>query len=370
MTRSAGPDPLTSFWIGRNPASGTRLPYLLRLPVAGEGRVFLAARDTWPRSTDVYCHQLAEWPPEAEIIEEVPVEACWRAGAAIHLVLRRPRQRRSIFVWTKKAGRSLVFWRSEASMRRARPGVRVPQARAFEGPLTIAVDDGERYAWRFAAHGATTERRALPVGDYALLGDGVVSAAVERKTAADLTKSAIAGRLGLELADLEQARHAALVVEGRYSDALKAGARGGVGAGWLPNVLAALQAAHPRVAWMFAETRQLAEDWAYRWLAACARADAEPYAMPLLDERAIAEPAMREDAPRPHMLDAASRRQTLLAEAEAGAVWTSRAAAERCRVSQVTAAADLAALVREGRLRLVGRGRARRYAATTTLGAR
>lgn len=41
MSRDAriGPDPLTTFWIDRNPASGSRLPYLLRLPVAGEGPI-------------------------------------------------------------------------------------------------------------------------------------------------------------------------------------------------------------------------------------------------------------------------------------------------------------------------------------------
>lgn len=354
-------DALTTFWIGRNPAPGSRLPYLLRLPVAGEGRIFLAARETWPRSTDVFCYQVAEWPPDAEVIEQVPVEACWRAGAAVHLVLRRPRQRRSIFVWTKKGGRTLVFWRSEATMRRARPGIRVPLARAFEGPLTVAVDAGERYPWRFTRHGATTARRKLPVGDYGLIAGGTVSAVVERKTATDLAKSAIGGRLVLELSDLAQVAHAALVVEGRYSDVLRAAERGRPG--WLPNVIAALQAAHPRVTWMFAETRQLAEDWAYRWLAACARADAEPYAMPLLDERAIGEPAMREEAPRPRLLDATARRELLLADARAGTTWTSRSAAERCGVSQVTAATDLAALVAEGKLRVLGRGRARRYAA-------
>ncbi|MBM4434027.1 MAG: hypothetical protein FJ028_02755 [Chloroflexi bacterium] len=359
--RDPNADALSRFWIGRNHSTSTRLPYLLRLPVAREGRIFLAARESWPRSTDVYCHQLPEWPPEAEVLEEVPVEACWRAGAAVHLVLRRPRLRRSIFVWTKKAGRTLVFWRSEATMRRARPGIRVPLARAFEGPLTVAVDDGERYPWRFAGHGATTERRSLPAGDYALVREGVVAAAVERKTAGDLARSAIAGRLGLELADLEQVAHAALVVEGRYSDALKAGERGGVRTGWLPNVLAALQAAHPRVTWMFAETRQLAEDWAYRWLAACARADAEPYALPLLDERAIGEPAMAEEAPRPLMLDAAARRESLLREALGGTIWTSRDAADRLGVTQATVAGDLAALVRKGQLRMLGRGRARRY---------
>src|SRR5207247_2531151 len=85
-----------TFWVGRSPATSSRLPYLLRLPVSGEGRLFLAARETWPRGTDVFCHQLAEWPVEAEVIEEVSVEACWRVGAAVHLVLRRARQRRSL----------------------------------------------------------------------------------------------------------------------------------------------------------------------------------------------------------------------------------------------------------------------------------
>lgn len=41
-------------WIGHNPAS-SRLPYVLRLPVAGEGRIFLATRETWPRGKDVFC---------------------------------------------------------------------------------------------------------------------------------------------------------------------------------------------------------------------------------------------------------------------------------------------------------------------------
>ncbi len=359
MSATTGLDSLTTFWIGRNAAPGSRLPYVLRLPVAGEGRVFLAARDTWPRSGDVFCYQLREWPAEAEIVEEVPVEACWRVGAAIHLVLRRRQNRRCLFVWTKKAGRTLIFWRSSASMSRARPGLRVPLARSFRGSLRIAVDAGERYAWRFSGRDVTLERRKLPAGDYALVRDDAVTAVVERKTARDLASAAVSGQLGLVLADLAATPHSAVVVEGRLSDALKAASAGNVRTGWLADVLAALQIAHPRVAWMFAETRQLAEDWAYRWLAAAARAD-QPYAMPLLDERALGEPALAERTP-PRLMDAAARRALLAREAEAGHVWTSREAAERAGVTQLTAAADLRALVAAGTLAVVGRGRARAY---------
>ena len=359
VSAATGLDSLTTFWIGRNPASGSRLPYLLRLPVSGEGRILLAAGDTWPRSADVFCYEVRAWPAEAEMIEEVPVEACWRVGAAIHLVLRRRQNRRCLFVWTKKGGRTLVLWRSPASMARARPGIRVPLARSFGGSLHVAVDVGERYPWRFSGREVSLEHRKLPAGDYALLRDDAVVAVVERKTPRDLATSAISGQLALALADLEATPHAALVVEGRLSDALKAASTGKVRAGWLSDVLAALQVSHPRVSWVFAETRQLAEDWAYRWLAAVARAD-QPYAMPLLDERALGEPAMSHDI-SPRVMDSTARRAMLAREAAAGHVWTSREAAERCGVAQVTAAADLGVLVREGSLVVVGRGRARAY---------
>lgn len=347
------------FWIGRRSGRTSRLPYVLRLPVSGEGRIFLATRETWPRAADVYCHQIDSWPDDVDVIEEVPVEACWRAGAAVHLVLRRARQRRSLFVWTRKGERTLVFWRSDASMRRARPGIRVPLARDFGERLAIAVDSGERYPWRFAGRGVTTERRRLPVGDYALIHEDDVRAAIERKTPEDFATSATGGGLGLILAELGQLRHGAIVVEGRLSDVIKAAER--VRPGWLLSVIAALQVEHPGVSWMFAETRQLAEEWAYRWLAAAARVDS-PRALPLLDERALGEARVAYEG-RPRLLDATARRSSLLEEAIAGTEWTSRSAARRCGVAQVTAAADLAALVREGRLRVTGAGTKRRYVA-------
>ena len=350
-----------TFRVGRIPGTETRLPYILRLPVSGEGRIFLATRGNWPRGTDLFCYQLASWPDEADVVEEIPVEACWRVGAAVHLVLRRRTNRRSLFVWTKKGDRTLVFWRSESTMRRARPGIRVPLARAFGERLSIAVDVGERYPWRFAGRGATTDRRRLPVGDYALLRDEEIVAVVERKTPADFGRAAVGGQLGLVLAELGQVGHGALVVEGRLSDVLKAADR--VKPGWLLNVIAALQVEHPRVSWMFAETRQLAEEWAYRWLAAAARVDA-PRAIPLLEHVIGEVPASY--GGRPRMLDAAARRSLLLREAGAGTEWTSRSAAARCGVTQSTAVADLAALVRRGDLVIVGRGRARTYRGPAT----
>ncbi len=356
------PDSLSTFWIGRNPSGSARLPYILRLPVAGEGRIFLAARENWPRGRDVFCHQLHEWPAEAEVIEEVPVETCWRAGAAIHLVLQRRSNRRSMFVWTRVRGRPAIFWRSPASMHAARPGIRVPQGRRLEGPLEIAVDTKERYPWRFSGKGAALVRRDLPVGDYAVVREGRVIAAVERKTVADLATAAVAGKLRLALAELERLPYAAVTVEGRWSDLVKVAAQADMRAGWLLDVVTGLQVAHPRVTWHFAETPKVAQDWAYRWLAACAKADRDRYQIPLLEERALGDPlAVAEPAAGARILDATERRALIVKEAEAGMEWTSRSAAERCGVTQATAAGDLAALAGQGRMRVEGSGRARRY---------
>lgn len=360
MTEPA--DDISAFWLGRNPAGGSRLPYLLRLPVTGEGRIFLAARETWPRGKDVFCYQLREWPAEADILERVPVESCWRAGAAIHLVLRRRTNRRSMFVWTRARGREVVFWRSPASLAAARPGIRVPRARGLAGPLEIAVDARERYAWRFSEKPATLTRRDLPAGDYAIVRDDQIVAAVERKRVADLATAAVSGALRLAVAELARLPHSAVAVEGRWSDLVKVAERAGMRPGWLVNVLVALQVEQPAVTWLFAETPAIAQDWTYRWLAACAAADRERYQIPLLDERAIADP-IAGAAPRAggRVIDAAARRELLAREARAGTSWTSRAAALACGVTQTTAAADLVALVRGGELRVAGRGRARRY---------
>jgi hypothetical protein len=353
------------FVVGRNPDPDSRLPYLLRLPVEGQDDVVLATAVRWPGPKDAFCYELGVWPPEAEVLEQVPVESCRRLGAAVHLVLRRSRQRRSLFVWTahRRTGRRLIFWRTAATMGRARPGIRIPQARGLERALDITVDRRERYAWSFRRYAVTLERRELPVGDYGVLADGRLVAAVERKSVADLARSATAGTLATLLADLERIPYAALVVEGRLSDLIKEGHQAGVRPGWLLNVVAALQVAHPRVAWLFAETRDLAQDWAYRWLAACVHAARGGAGAPAV--RAPLEAAeVGPDWPAggAALLDAGARREFALARARQGEVWTHASLAAACGVTAVTAAKDLRALAAKGLLVAEG-GRPVRYRA-------
>ena len=91
------------FIVARNPDPDSTLPYLLRIPL-GEQGIVLKSKDTWPRTSKVYCHRAQEWPADAEIVERVPTRVCTSRGAAIDLVLDRRRESRSQFVLSRAKG--------------------------------------------------------------------------------------------------------------------------------------------------------------------------------------------------------------------------------------------------------------------------
>src|SRR5262245_28670284 len=99
------------FVVARNPEHGSTLPFLLRLPLP-DGAVVLKARDVWPRTAKIYCHEALGWPDDPEIVDRAPVRSCQRRGAAVDLVLDRSRENRSQFVFTKARGRAVIFWQS------------------------------------------------------------------------------------------------------------------------------------------------------------------------------------------------------------------------------------------------------------------
>ncbi len=255
------------FLIARNPDADSSLPYLLQVPL--DGGLVLKARDMWPRTARIYCHRADEWPADVEVLEDVPVVECRRRGVAVDLVLDRPREYRSQFVFTRLPnGREGIFWQTRKVVATARPGARIPGRRISDlgVPLAIVVDTRERYPWRFAAQQASVERAALAAGDYAVRdSQGAVVAAVERKAIADLAASLNNGSLVFELAKLAELPRAAVVVEDRYSALLRPGFAPG---GFLPDLLARVQVRYPEIPILFLETRAMAEEWAYRWLGA------------------------------------------------------------------------------------------------------
>ena len=252
--------------IAVNPDPDSRLPYLVRLPLGG-GLVFRTS-GTWPRTKALFCYPLGvdDWPAEPDIVERISIRSCRRRGAAIDLVLDRGRENRSQLVYTKARGRDVVFWQSPRTVKQARPNVSTPTARAAGvAELEIVVDTREQYAYRFTTQQASTVKRALPCGDYGITLAGRLVAAVERKSLADLVSSLINGTLRYALGDLAALPRAAVVVEDRYSQVFKLD---WVRPAVVADGLAELQVRWPDVAIVFCETRPLAEEWTYRYLAA------------------------------------------------------------------------------------------------------
>lgn len=253
--------------IALNPESDSSLPYLIRVPV-GEGMVF-RTKGTWPRTAALFCFPvpLSEWPGEPEIVEQIPLRACVRRGAAIDVVADRAREHRSQIVFTRGRGREMVFWQSPKTRKQARPNVSVSTARAggLADDLQIIVDAHERYAYRFATQPVQLSQRALACGDYAVEVAGSVWACVERKSLSDLVSSLTGGRLRYAMAELASLPRAAVVIENRYSEIFKQDwARPSL----VVDGLAELQVRFPSVPIVFCETRKLAEDWTYRFLSA------------------------------------------------------------------------------------------------------
>lgn len=255
--------------IARNPDPASRLPFLLRLPIGG-GMVFRTS-GTWPRTKALYCHPVPadDWPEHADLVEQVAVRSCVRRGAAIDLVLDRGRENRSQIVFTTARGRDVCFWQSPRTRKQARPRVSTPAARAAGlADLEIIVDAHERYAYRFSTQQVTTARQALPCGDYGVAVDGRLVASVERKSLEDLLSSLTSGRLRFAMTELAALPRAAVVVEERYS---KVFAQQWVRPAVAADGLAELQVHWPNVPIVFAETRSLAEEWVYRFLAQARR---------------------------------------------------------------------------------------------------
>jgi hypothetical protein len=257
-----------AFLVAPNPDTSSKLPWLVRLPI--DGGLVLKVREPWPSTARVYCHRAdAAWPDPIVEVVSVPVRSCQRRGAAIDLVLDRGNRNRSQFVFTRTRGREMIFWQTPATTKASRPGARVPRRRPeglASGELRIIVDTRERYAWKFADRPVACDREALPVGDYAVVDAAYdVVATVERKSVDDLASSLSDGSLAFAVAALAALTGpAVVVVEGRYGDLAK---RPHVSAGYLVELLARIQARTPDVPIVFCDSRPLAQEYAYRFLA-------------------------------------------------------------------------------------------------------
>ena len=276
--------------IAVNPDPDSRLPYLMRLPL-GDGMVFRTS-GTWPRTKALYCYPASpeEWPAEPEIVERVALRSCVRRGAAIDLILDRSRENRSQIGLhhRPRPGRGVLAVARGPASRPARTCARPPPARPGSRTWRSLPTAMSSTPTGSAGSRSTVLRRALPCGDYGGSFDGRLVASVERKSLADLVASLTSGKLRYALAEMAALPRAAVVVEDRYSAIFKLDR---VRPALVADGLAEVQIRWPNVPIVFCETRQLAEEWTYRFLAA-ARAWAET-------EEAALDAACPPPEPRP-----------------------------------------------------------------------
>jgi hypothetical protein len=142
------------------------------------------------------------------------------------------------------------------------------RAQGFAG-RRIIVDSQGRYAYTFARQAGRghveTLRRGLPAGDYAVEHEGRIGRGGGTQVPGGPEQQSAQRQAAFAPAELLALPRAAVVVEDRYSGIFELEhVRQSVVADALPEA----QVRHPSVPIVFAETRPLAEEWTYRFLAA------------------------------------------------------------------------------------------------------
>jgi len=337
-----------------------RFPF--RVSIEQDGRLLFAVRaqSAWPApGGQIFCLREREHDPgEAlEHVETVPIASLQRVGVKLAVVLDRPLRKRCEFLSLTRERKDgsgsyeQVFFRTETAIRAHRSRGRVELVR--REALHVAVDRRERYPWRFP--GARVTRRDLPVGDYALLRDDAIVAVAERKSFENLLCDIGAIRaLHQSMAELARQPRAAVVVEAQYGDVLDPARTRDWPPSHVARVVAELAALHPRLPFVFAGNRKLANVWTERWFGAVAADLAAGQPLFVADVVARYEPRSTTGGG----LDERIRRAALHEIASpfrAGELRGVVPEAEPTRVARV-----LRALRSEGRLRMDGaRGAAR-----------
>ncbi len=260
-----------------------RFPYRVEIRRGEERILALWLQNKWPGSgKQIFCLREGGSEDEAapdttdfDEIERVQITHLERYGKQLSVVLDRPTRKRCNFLFLEKRYKNKpgtyeqIFFRTQTGMQQHRSGSRV-QLHAH-GAYRILIDSGERYPWRFT--GPPTERRRLPVGDYALELDGALAAILERKTFENILSDFAALRvLHAKLDDLGRWEHAAMVIEAEYRDFLSPRKlKGRWPASHAARVLAELHVLHPSVQIVYAGSRKSAEQWADAWFAARAK---------------------------------------------------------------------------------------------------
>lgn len=335
-----------------------RFPF--RIAIEQDGRVLFAVRaqSEWPApGGQIFCLREREHDPgeDLELVERVPIASIHRVGVKLAVVLDRPRRKRCEFLSLRREKKDgsgsyeQVFFRTETAIRAHRSRGRVELGN--RASLDVAIDLRERYPWRFP--GARVSRRELAVGDYALVRNDAIVAVAERKSLENLLGDIGSVRaLHQGMAELARQPRAAVVIEAQYADFLDPSRTCAWPANHVARVVAELAALHPRLPFVFAGNRKLANVWTERWFMAVAAELAVEQPLFVSDVIARYEPA---EGALAEGLDERIRRAALAGIESPFRMTALRARfpdADPKRITRV-----LRSLRREGRLRMDGQRR-------------
>lgn len=244
----------------------------------------MRAQSSWPGpGQQIFClrEDVIDADEPLEPLESVQVLHYTQIGRKLTIVLDRAVRKRCEFLRIEKKYRGRdgsyeqIFFRTESGIHAHRSRSRL-ELRPSAVPLTIAVDSGERYAWNFPE--ASTNRRRLPVGDYALMERGRPVAIIERKSFDGLlTDIGAVQALHHQFADLARSAHSIVVVEAQYGDFVNDKRLGGRWpASYTSRAIAELVAMHPTLPIVFAGNRKLANAFAIQFFQSCAAREESP----------------------------------------------------------------------------------------------
>jgi ERCC4-type nuclease len=263
-------------WIVEKSAAGGRFPYRVTL-VGPHGVVIrVMAAGVWPGAgKNIFCLRAQATSEGFEEIERVPVIEWRQNGGRLTFSLDRAMNKRAEFlvlIKGRKEGQGnyeQIFFRTQAAIEAHRSKGRVDLYGSVQ--LKIAVDARERYGWTFGPE-AEIVRRSLHAGDYALLIDERIAAAVERKSFQNLLSDLYSIKtLHQKMGELAAYRHAAVVVEGQYADLSDPRKIERCSPAHLLRVVAELAVLHPKVPLIWAGNRKLAAVWTAQFFIAAAR---------------------------------------------------------------------------------------------------
>lgn len=250
-----------------------KFPYRLCIRKGDRELLSLFVQDKWPGAgKHIFCLRDEEKKDEEyQEIEKVPIISAKRYGKRLSIVLDRSVNKRCDFLFLKKKYKNReseyeqIFWRTQQSIKERKPRVKLT-ARGSE-TLHVLIDKNEKYPWKFP--NCTVERTQLNAGDYALVSNEGIIAVVERKNFQNMISDfGSLHLLHMKLGELEEYKHAALVVEAHYDDFLKPDKLRFYSPSYLSKVWAEIFAYHPHFQIIFSGNRKMGKEWTLRFFQA------------------------------------------------------------------------------------------------------